>query len=328
MTACTGIQQQLSAYIDGALTGEERRRIEEHLSSCGKCSATLADLRKTGDLLRNLDEVEPPPWLTEKIIGQVREEAEKKGTLFQRLFYPLPIKVPVEAFATLLVVVLGLYVYKATTGPEIKTATPPQAGIEKGVPAVEPSKRPERAPTETPVFKYESPLPETVPREKGFITVPPPAEHRTTSENQKDRDAESSLVKEAPSAAPATHEKESAVSAGTAMSDQKEEMRLRTQVTLRSPESEKSAPITLAIKVEDIEAATQEVEHLLNRLGATAVNKDMGSTETVITALLPAKNLQLFHEGLKVIGPIRPTAGPSYNMDEGVLSLRLEISGK
>lgn len=328
MTACTGIQQQLSAYIDGALTGEERRRIEEHVSSCGKCSATLADLRKTADLLRNLDEVEPPPWLTEKIIGQVREEAEKKRTLFQRLFYPLPIKVPVEAFATLLVVVLGLYLYKATTGPEIKTATPPQAGIEKGVPAVEPSKQPQRAPTVTPALKEESPLPETVPREKGFLTVPPPAEHKATSEKEKDRGAQSSLVKEAPSPAPAAPEKESPVSAGTAMSDQKEEMMLRTQVPLRSPESAKPAPITLAVKAEDIEPATKEVEHLLNRLGATAINKDMGSTEIVITALLPAKNLQPFQKGLKAIGHIKPTAGPSYNMDEGVLSLRLEISGK
>jgi hypothetical protein len=69
-------------------------------------------------LVRELEEVEPPPWLRRKIMTRVREEAapKKKGIL-RTLFFPLHIKVPVQAFAMVLIAVLAFQVYR-TSEPE------------------------------------------------------------------------------------------------------------------------------------------------------------------------------------------------------------------
>jgi hypothetical protein len=127
---CKDIEDRLAAYQEGAVTPEEKALVEAHLSTCAKCSSVLADLKKTVDLLKNLPEVELPPWFTQKVMAQVREEAEHKDSLLKKLFYPFHVKIPIEVFATLFVVVLGLYVYK-TTGSEMKVVQrPPPALVE------------------------------------------------------------------------------------------------------------------------------------------------------------------------------------------------------
>ena len=125
MINCAHCKEQLSTYLDGIMTAEEKKLIEEHLSTCEQCSLALSELKKTQETLRNLEEVEPPPWFTQKIMNRVREEAESRKGLLQRLFYPLHIKIPVEALATCLVVVLALFVYK-NTEPEMKALHEPE----------------------------------------------------------------------------------------------------------------------------------------------------------------------------------------------------------
>lgn len=117
MTECSYIEEKLSAYMDGELAAEDAGRVERHLAECGHCSALLADLKRTKELVGGLEEVEPPPWLTRKIMAGVRSEARDRKGLFQRLFRPIHIKIPLEALAACLVAVLAVYVYRAT-GPE------------------------------------------------------------------------------------------------------------------------------------------------------------------------------------------------------------------
>lgn len=57
---CAEARELLSAYIDGALSGAPRRRLEDHLRECPTCAAELADLRRTAALLASLDEIDPP----------------------------------------------------------------------------------------------------------------------------------------------------------------------------------------------------------------------------------------------------------------------------
>lgn len=138
MKKCAYFREQLSAYLDGALTVEEKRLVEEHLPLCEHCSLALTELKQTRETLRNLEEVEPPPWFTQKIMNRIREGAEPKKTFLWRLFHPLRIKIPMEAFATCLVVVLAFFIYK-NTGPEMKAvhepeetaAVSPQVQVEK-----------------------------------------------------------------------------------------------------------------------------------------------------------------------------------------------------
>ena len=118
---CRKIREMLAPYLEGAVTPEQRLLVRDHLSSCGECKAALVDLKKTIALVKGLEEVEPPPWLSQKIMAHVREEAEKKGGILRRFFYPLHIKVPLEVFATFLVVGLVAYVYKTST-PQFEAA--------------------------------------------------------------------------------------------------------------------------------------------------------------------------------------------------------------
>lgn len=193
---CHEIEERLSAYLDDALPAEERKRLEEHLTACPSCARSLADLRKTVGLVRDLEEVEPPPWLKQKIMNRVREEAAPKRGILRALFFPLHIKVPVQAFALILVAVLAFQVYR-TGEPErqaLDLPVPPARVLEKtdapgtARQAVEPAPEPERmrdglqpgqSPRPVPLAgRGPSPL-SPASREKGSAFAPPPG--RTTA---------------------------------------------------------------------------------------------------------------------------------------------------
>ncbi len=69
--------------------------------------------------MQGLEEVEPPPFFEQRIMSRVREEAGQKQGILRKLFYPLHIKIPIQALATLLVAVLAFYVYQKGE-PEMK----------------------------------------------------------------------------------------------------------------------------------------------------------------------------------------------------------------
>jgi hypothetical protein len=118
MVKCKDIKELLPSYLDDFLEPEKKKIIEEHLCSCSQCSKELADLKKAMQMLQEIEEVDTPPWFKQQIMARVRQEAaEKKEGFFKRLFYPLHVKIPVQALAMVLVAVIALYLYKAA-GPE------------------------------------------------------------------------------------------------------------------------------------------------------------------------------------------------------------------
>lgn len=121
---CSEIEDRLTAYLEDLLQNEERDMIEKHCAECGNCRHSLEALQKTKDLLKGLDEIEPPPWLTENIMARIYEKEEKKGWL-QWFFLPLRVKVPIQALAMIFVVVLSVYLYRSTT-PEMARLDRPQ----------------------------------------------------------------------------------------------------------------------------------------------------------------------------------------------------------
>lgn len=52
--------ERLSEYVDGHLTDEEVRRLEEHLESCASCRQTLDELRAVVARARSLEDRPPP----------------------------------------------------------------------------------------------------------------------------------------------------------------------------------------------------------------------------------------------------------------------------
>ncbi len=106
------IRRNLSAFMDGSVTSEERAIISEHLESCKECRVALEELKKTAACIRELEEVEPPAWLARKIMEKAREEAEMKRGIFRRLFCPFPVKLSIEAVVLVLVTVTGYLVFR------------------------------------------------------------------------------------------------------------------------------------------------------------------------------------------------------------------------
>ncbi|MCM2358044.1 MAG: DUF2275 domain-containing protein [Geobacteraceae bacterium] len=154
------IRRKLSAYLDNAVSGEEKEEVKRHLGRCGNCRAALADLEMTIGRLRSLPQVEPPPWLAGKIMAKVREAAAPKRGLWQRLFFPLHVKLPLAALALLFICVAGYYLAR-TVSPELPlTAPPPVAREEAPAPATAP---PQPSAPQTSLPEAPAPLPPAAP---------------------------------------------------------------------------------------------------------------------------------------------------------------------
>ncbi len=81
MRNCRIIRQDLSAYLDGELSPEQRRWLEGHLAVCSACARHLGELR---DLARGLRRL-PRPAAPSHLMGQIlevldgeRQEAQSK----------------------------------------------------------------------------------------------------------------------------------------------------------------------------------------------------------------------------------------------------------
>jgi hypothetical protein len=147
MKDCNSIKKQLSVYIDNELTPDERLKIKEHLGICQDCAEELDELKKSIEHLQNLDKVEPPPWLTKKVIASIKTEwanieTPPKKSLFEKIFYPFYIKVPVGAAAAVFIAVITIYIFKVIEpAMEYKALQEPPKEISEEVAPLLPSEQ-------------------------------------------------------------------------------------------------------------------------------------------------------------------------------------------
>jgi len=106
------IRHKLSDYLDGSVSAQEKALIEEHLKTCTECDQALLELQKTIELVKNIEEVQPPDWMAQKIMATVRAEAAEKKSFLQRLFFPLSIKLPIQAVAVVFLTITVVYMYR------------------------------------------------------------------------------------------------------------------------------------------------------------------------------------------------------------------------
>jgi len=191
---CQDIRKNLSAYLEGMVSPEDQELIDQHLASCRACSTALYELNRTGEVLKNLKEVEPPPWMKQKIMARVREEAEPKKGFIQKLFYPLHIKVPLEAFATVLIAVVAVYVFKAVE-PQMKDLQVPS--VREPVIARQEAPYPAKAPAAETQAPREKAVAQEIPAKtkgKDLAVVQKETEKRT----RMDEEVAVKKLKEAP----------------------------------------------------------------------------------------------------------------------------------
>ena len=345
---CEGIREKLPAYLEGVVTPQEETLIERHLSTCRKCARALLDLKRTGEIIKDLDTVESPPWMTQKIMSRIRAEEEKKRSVIQKLFFPLHVKIPIQAFATVVIAVVAIYVFKAVE-PQMKTVQPPSAPeqvFSKGE-APEPSpgtKTDSKAPGRKAAVKKPAKLypkeglarradekgRETLGEEKRVsaeskegLSIPGagtslPAEPPSQPAVAKKREAIQDRVEGPPRSqqalpAPAAKQKDKAVG-GIGL----------TKAPSAAKERTKADQIRATVHVGDVSTAIEEVEGLLSRLGALKIEKESLPNLEVITAELRTEKMQELIVNLMLIGEVG-VSSPSLTSAEEGTRIRIEI---
>jgi hypothetical protein len=200
---CSEIEKRLPAYMEELLSSEERKMVTGHLASCSSCSRALAGLKKAEQLVRDLKEVEPPPFFEQQIMSRVREEAGRKRGILRRLFYPLYIKVPIQALATLLVAVIAIHIYQAGES-EMKQVAPlpiPMTELGKGQVADAPPGSPMPPSTLPPAGRAPAGRGDLPEKNQQRFAAPPPENSR---KEKKSADSRAAMrVERAPAAKPA-----------------------------------------------------------------------------------------------------------------------------
>ena len=132
------ISRKLSAYFENAVGSGEKEEIMRHLGSCGLCREELANLEWTIGQLKDLPEVEPPPWLLAKIMAKIHVADAPQPGPWRKLFSPLRAKLPLAA---VVLVFLGAAVYYLARPGGLQkplAVPPPPARQEASRPAVAP----------------------------------------------------------------------------------------------------------------------------------------------------------------------------------------------
>ena len=75
--------EQISASLDGELSPEEERALQEHLAECADCRAAMAFLRSMSAVMRE-DTAEPPEKLAEGTLYLFEQEKKNRGFNLKR----------------------------------------------------------------------------------------------------------------------------------------------------------------------------------------------------------------------------------------------------
>ncbi len=75
--ACKELFAELSAYLDGEMTSEDRRELEQHLCGCPPCVEFVQSLRRTVDLCHHYEPEAAPgplaPAARERLLAACRK---------------------------------------------------------------------------------------------------------------------------------------------------------------------------------------------------------------------------------------------------------------
>jgi len=353
---CQEIQKSLSYYLEELLSSDEKKLVEGHLSSCVHCRVALAEMQKTKELLGNLDDVEPPPWLTSKIMARVREENEQRASLLKKLFLPFYIKVPIQALTVILVGVVVFQVYRMME-PEMKVTRAPAP------PSVLTEKKAVQAPSSPSVSIEQKALKKEAPQaaSKSAEALSPNLAKKTSAEKiaakkdvttqqgsgaapvelHKSRNApeEKSKKEVAGLASPPVQTKapepvyerapedtgESAVLADKKEAEEKQVAPAPAEAMKEQDALSMQLMPRIIVSAPDAAAAKKSAEDMVKQLGGKQIETiSRGATETII-AELPSEKIKELSEKLKTLGEIK-TEPELSNLPEGTVRVQIEIT--
>lgn len=325
---CSDVRKKLSEHKESNSPLNQRALIEEHLQSCDQCMLYAAEIKKTIETLQGLDEIEPPAWLTSKVMEKIRAEAQPKKGWRERLFFPLHIKLPLEAFAALLITVAAVFIYK-NMGPELQQIeVQPQAPTLKSMPA-EQEKEMQKQETKQPQLlrkkttqKDNSSATETSElktlKEESFVEQP--AQSPTT------RPVPAPASSFAPSPAPpsAMRQLEAGKSSGIASRDEAIQRYAPTELRSELQTEKKVAGLTtFTLSVKSLDATKKDIEtYLAKNNGEMKIIEQSESLIIIEVKLDPAKT-DKFLTHLDSIGKIREER-QALSLQSGFFNLIIE----
>jgi hypothetical protein len=352
---CNEIENRLPAYLEKLLSPEEGKNIERHLASCPRCRHTSEALKKVEGIMQDLTEVEPPPFFEQRIMSRVREEAVQKQGILRKLFYPLYIKVPLQAFATILVAVIAFSIYR-TGELELKHLTPSattQTEPAKDQIATKSGKAPAAPAAVTPVTR--TPAGDLLEkRQQRFVA--PSIENGTKA----DRSAGSSLslkgeqVPAMKRAAPgmAAREKESLPlraetlfkaqdragkqeadrSFETSLPEHKRKGKMAPIGAVPAPSqvtdaAAKRSALDLTIHVKDDYVAVREVEERIGQVNGRIIVKQHREGRALLKVEIATQNLAAFLHQLNAIGRVKTETSPR-TVADGMVTINIEIANE
>jgi len=69
---CRQVVELMTDYLDGALSAGDRARFEEHIAGCDGCTAYLAQLRMTRDVVGRLAQEPIPKAVEDELVKAFR----------------------------------------------------------------------------------------------------------------------------------------------------------------------------------------------------------------------------------------------------------------
>jgi|GEM_PF-2335302 len=78
------MKELLSAYCDGAVTSEDKQRVEEHLAQCARCRTELEALRKVSSVLKHWKDETVSPDLEQKIYKRLLAGSQGQGGMYMK----------------------------------------------------------------------------------------------------------------------------------------------------------------------------------------------------------------------------------------------------
>jgi len=336
--------------MEGLLDPEETTLVRTHLDSCEECRGVYSELKKAVEHIRELEEVEPPRWMTQKIMDRVKEEKEKKG-IWRRLFYPLHVKLPIEAAATLIIAITAIYVFKAAEH-DFKTAVlRPGEVVEKPLSTedkirndvADPSKAGKESASDVTAGKTEpsagqtevhraSPAdtPQNIFKEKPSIGAAQPARSLQQPVREKDLRGEGG----------AEFEKPESMDAGNAKTrmeyfvrPKREELKHKPSAAAPMEEISKAAPkeaavpsheINLTLGVRDIDNVMDEIKKVLSNLNGRTILSDTDRDKAILIIEVENRKEVELLEKLGSIGELREET-PSSEIMEKTVRIRINL---
>jgi len=327
----------LSPYLDEALSADERARIDAHLQDCTECRGELDRFRQTLTLLHRLDPPRAPVGFVDRVLAQARPLPWYRRWV-ARVFLPLPVKLPIEAAALVMLSIGAVYLFQRT--PELRQAareetpqatvrsetrtSPPPASSPEGFRARSAEPESDKLKLQRKVAGAKPPLPSSEPV-KPSESVPAPS---VQAEAKKEEQAAGSVAAPRSSdlRAPAAPSPASPPAQNRA-DVSKERAQDSASPLLRPSGAAKSALGTAIVAgrlaVKDREAAEQALSDLLNRLKATELSRRRDSTGLVVEVLVSKDAYPELTQGLARIGSWTLEAEPAELPAQVPMRLRL-----